>query len=119
MHGKSIAHKTSSDNIILVNPFLGVCTQTKNDYVSPDLEKRPDLVTVHNGTNDFKSVSWPEEIPNEIISLVLSVKEKRYQIAVSGIVSQGYRFYKEAEDVHDYLKVQCKDHNTTPLARKI
>ena len=37
VNGKSIAHKTSSDNIILVKPFLGACIKAINHYVSPDL----------------------------------------------------------------------------------
>ena len=36
-------------------------------YVSPELEKQPDLVTVHTGPNNLKSVNSPEEITNEII----------------------------------------------------
>ena len=34
-----------------------------------------DLVILYTGINDLKSVSSPEEIANEIISLALSVKE--------------------------------------------
>ena len=75
MHGKSIANKTNSDNIILVKPFPGDCTKAMKHYVSPDLEKNPDLIILHTGTNDLKSVSSLEEIANEIISLALSVKE--------------------------------------------
>ena len=67
LHGKSITNKSSSDNIILVKPFPGARTKAMKHYVSPDLENKPDLVTVHTGTNDLKSVSSPEEIVNEII----------------------------------------------------
>ena len=38
--GKSIADKTSSDNIILVKPFLGARTKAMKHYVSSDLEKK-------------------------------------------------------------------------------
>ena len=74
LHGKSIANKTNSDNIILMKPFLRARTKAMKHYVSPDLEKNPDLVVLHTGTNDLKSVSSPEEITNDIISLTLSVK---------------------------------------------
>ena len=84
LHGKSIANKTSRDNIILVKPFPGTRTKTMKHYVNPDLEKKPDLVILHTGTNDLTSVRSPEEIANEITSLALSVKEKGHQIAVSG-----------------------------------
>ena len=61
LHGKSIANKTSRGNIILVKPFLGACTKAMKHYVSPDLEKEPDLVILHTGSNDLKSVIPPEK----------------------------------------------------------
>ena len=96
LHGKSIANKTSRDNIILVKPFPGARVKDMKDYVSPDLEKKPELVILHTGTNDLKSDSSSEEIANEITSLALSVKEKGYQIAVSGILPRGDRFSQKA-----------------------
>ena len=80
-------------------------------YVSPDLERKQDLVILNTGTNDLKSDSSPEEIANEITSLALSVKEKGQQIAVSGILPLGDRFSKKAKDVIDCLEIKCKDHN--------
>lgn len=69
MHGTSITSKTSSDNIVLVKPFPGACTNTVKHFLSPEIEKKGDLVTVHTGTNDRKSVNSLEGIANEIISL--------------------------------------------------
>ena len=60
LRGKSIAYKTSRDNIILVKPFLGARTKAMKHYVSPGLEKKTDLGILHTGTNDLKSVSSPE-----------------------------------------------------------
>ena len=73
MYGKSIANKTSRDNIILVKPFPRAHNKAMEHYVSPDLENKSDLVILHTGTNDLKSDSSPEEIANEITSLALSV----------------------------------------------
>ena len=49
-------------------------------------KKKPDLVILHPDTNDLNTVSSPEEIAHEIISLALSVKENVHQIAVLGIL---------------------------------
>ena len=106
MHGKSIANVTSCDNIILVKPFPEARTKVMKHYVSPDLEKKPELGILHTGTNDLKSVSSTEEIANENISLALSVKEKCHQIAVSGILPREYRFSKKAKDVNECLKIK-------------
>ena len=118
MQGKSIATKTSRDNIILVKPFLGARTKAMKHYVSPDLEKKPDLVILHTSTNDLKSVSSPEEIANDITSLALSVKEKGHQIEVSGVLPRGDRFSRKAKDVNDCLDIKCKDHNTDFISHK-
>ena len=64
LHKKPIANKTNSDNIILVKAFPGARTKAMRHYVGPDLEKIPDLVILHTGTNDLKSFSSPEEIAN-------------------------------------------------------
>ena len=55
-------------------PSLGLC--------KPQTQKKTDLVILHTGTNDLKSVSSSEEITNEIVSLGVSVKENGQQIAV-------------------------------------
>ena len=103
-HGKSIANKSSSDNIILVKPFARARTKAMKHYVSPDLEKKADLVILHTGTNDLQSVSSPEEIAYEIILLALSMKENGQQISVSGNIPQGDRFSKKAQAVNKCLK---------------
>ena len=118
LHGKSIANKTSRDNIILVKPFPGARTKAMKHYVSPDLEKKPDLVILHTGANELKSVSSPEEIANEITSLALSVKEKGHQIVVSGILPQGDRFSKKANDVNECLEIKCKGHSIGFISHK-
>ena len=66
--------------------FPGARTKAMIYYVSSYVEKKLHLVT---GTSDLKSVNSPEEIANETISLVLFVKEKAHQIAVSLIVPRG------------------------------
>ena len=95
LHGKSITNKTSRNNIILVNPFLGAHTKAMKYYVYPDFEKTPDLVIVYAGSDDLKSVNSPEEIANEGISFSFSMKEKGQQIAFSGIFPKGDRFFKK------------------------
>lgn len=76
MHGKSVASKSNSNNIILVKPFPGARTKSMKHYVSPDLENKPDLVTVQTGNNDLKSVRSSEEIISESISVSLFVKKQ-------------------------------------------
>ena len=83
--------------------FPGARTKAMIYYVSSYVEKKLHLVT---GTSDLKSVNSPEEIANETISLVLFVKEKAHQIAVSLIVPRGDRFTKTAKNVNDCLEVE-------------
>ena len=69
-----------------MKPFPGVRTKAMKHYVGPD------LVILHTAIKDLKSISSPEEITNEIISVALSVKGNGQQIAVPGIIPQGDRF---------------------------
>ena len=118
LHGKSIANKTSRDNIILVKPFPRTHTKAMKHYVSPDLEKKPDQVVLHTGINDPKSVSSAEETANEITLLALSVKEKGHQNAVSGILPHGDRFSKKAKDVNECLEIKCKGRSIDFISHK-
>ena len=43
--------------MVLVKPFPGTCTNTVKHFLSPEIEKKGNLVTVHTGTNDRKSVN--------------------------------------------------------------
>ena len=95
LHGKYIANKTSCDNIILVEPFSGTRTKAMKHNESPDLEKKPDLVILHTGTSDLKSVSSPEDISNKIISLALSVKEKGHRLLFRGFFPEDIGFLKK------------------------
>ena len=61
---KFIANKTTKDKIIIVKPFSGGRTKTIKHNLSPDLEKNSDLVIIHTGTKDLKSVSRPKDIAN-------------------------------------------------------
>ena len=85
LHGKSIANKTNIDNVILVKPFSEARTKAMKHYVSPNLEKKIDLVILHTSTNDLKSVSLPEEITNEIISLALYAKKMASRLQFRGL----------------------------------
>ena len=98
--------------------FPGVRTKAMKHYVSPYLEKKPDLVILHTATSNLKSVSSPEEIANEIISLALSMKEKGHQIAVSGILLLGDIFSKKAKHVNEALEIKCKGHNVDFISHK-
>ena len=71
LHRKSITNKTNRDNIILVKLFPGAHTKAMKPCLR---KKKTDLVILHTDTNDLNTVSSPEEIANEIISLALSVK---------------------------------------------
>ena len=93
--------------------FPGARTKAMKHYVS-----KPDLGILHTGNNALKSVSSPEAIANEIISLALSVKENGQQIAVSGIIPRQDRFSKKAKSVNECLEVQCKDHSVDFISHK-
>ena len=95
-----------------------LCKRKNSVRVSPDLEKKLDLVVLHTGTNDLKSVSSPEGIANEITSLALSVKEKGHQIGVLGILPRGNRFSKKAKDGSECLEIKCKGHNIDFISHK-
>ena len=83
LHGKSIANKTNSDNIIQAKPFLGARTKAMKHYVSPDLEKNPDLVILNPLSANF--TKWLNTLKQFVDTNCLSVFDHFVKLAIKGL----------------------------------
>ena len=67
---------------IYVKSFSGATIADMHDY------SKPDMISLHSGTNDLKSTKSPEEIANDIIKLALDTKTDVNEVVASGIISR-------------------------------
>ena len=73
---------------ISVKTFPGATTSDMNHYIKPTLDRNPELLVLHVGTNDVQRKE-PQEIANEVKSLCRSiVRNGMTRIALSEIVQR-------------------------------
>ena len=69
--------KLSDDkNKVVAKHFSGAKTKDMESYIIPTLERNPETIIIHSGTNDLKSDSSPEEIARDVIKLTTSCKTR-------------------------------------------
>ena len=72
----------------MVKTFPGTSVADMKHYVKPTLEKNPELIILHVGTNDIPQKE-PEEIVKEIESLCTGIKANSLaKVAISEIIQR-------------------------------
>lgn len=64
--------------------FSGVETKDMKSNTISAVEKMPDNIALHTGTNNLKK-NTPEEIAMEILELVVTCKTDKNNVLISGI----------------------------------
>ena len=68
-----------------MNSFPGAMVKCMQDYVRPPLRENPHHLIIHVGTNDISTNKKPEQIPESVVELALSVKCNSFDVTLSGI----------------------------------
>ena len=78
----------STDRKIIVKTFPGAAVKDMNHYLKPTLEKNPEMIVLHVGTNDIPKKN-PSDIVNEIESLgKIIVQNGSTKVAISEIIQR-------------------------------
>ena len=96
-----------------IKSFSGATTECMNDYVTPSLKSKPDIVLLHCGTNDLRSDLSPETIAKNIINLALRLKTSCEDVIVSGLLARNDQFNNTGIEVNKFLVKRCLETNTT------
>ena len=59
-----------------------------HEYAIPSMRHNPNLIAIHVGTNDLRSINSPNDIAQEIIELGMKIKSDENDIMISGIVAR-------------------------------
>lgn len=80
--------KLSKNPRTVVKSFSGAKVADMYHYVQPSLEKNPDEIIMHIGTNDIKLDTIPQSLADSIVDLCDSVERQApgTSISISGIV---------------------------------
>ena len=101
------------DDFIVVKSFPGATSEDMSHYIEPSLEKRPQTVVIHTGTNDLKGVETANVIAKRIIKLATRCTDRGSQALVSGLINRGDqpKLNGKLEYVNELLKASCESRN--------
>ena len=103
-------HKMSRNSRVKVSSFPGCTTEDMHDFIKPILQKHPDEITPHVGTNSLRSCDIPSACAEEIIDLATMVRrESPAKIALSSLVcrSDDEAWACKIAEVNTILKDCC------------
>ena len=73
---------------VVVKPFPGAKTRDMRSHVVPTIDKSPDQICLHVGTNDLKS-SAPNDVADAIIDLAREVENaSESEIVISELTAR-------------------------------
>ena len=72
----------------VVKTFSGATVEDMQSYAVPTLNKCPDGIIIHCGTNNLRN-DQPEEIANKIINVAVKAKKSVQRVAISSILPRG------------------------------
>ena len=83
-----------------------------HSYAIPTIEKKPNLIILHAGTNDLPSRRGDEEksevqIADEIIKLANEIKENSIEVIISSLVARGDGYEEKRKKVNFVLADLC------------
>ena len=95
--GKADGHR------VVVKLFPGATTEDMRHYIKPTLDKSPDQILLHVGTNDLKNLQ-PNEVADKVADLARAVDKTSTTIAVSELTTRGDSLENSVKAVNKRLK---------------
>ena len=81
-------------------------------YAQPSIERKPNLILLHSGTNDLSlKIDGKEktevQIAEEIIDLAKSISDNGIEVIISGLITRGDRYESKRKKVNFVLQDLC------------
>ena len=94
---------------IFVKNFNGATTRNMYSYAQPSIERKPNLILLHSGTNDLSlKIDGKEktevQIAEEIINLAKSISDNGIEVIISGLITRGDRYESKRKKVNFVLQ---------------
>ena len=101
----------STNERVVSKSFSGATFKNLKHYIVPTLEKKPDELILHIGTNDLKD-SAPKEIVRDIMALKEFVSSQT-KVTISELVlrTNDKKLNDKVKNVNELLKKSCNNNN--------
>ena len=110
--GWELKERCSSNENIHVRSFSGATTKDMNSYIQPTIDRSPDCILLHVGTNDLANKTKTEvEIAKEIVDLALLIRNKGITVVVSGLVPRYDYLEPKRVKVNYVIRDLCAENN--------
>ena len=111
-----LKEKCDSSDKVYVKCFNGATIKDMKSYIQPTIERKPNLIVLHTGTNDLSLKLNNEQkselqIANEIFELAKSIKENGIEVVISGLLPRGDRLETNRKRVNLILADLCTENN--------
>ena len=83
--------------------FSGADTEDMSNIIKPLINKKPDEIIIHCGTNGLCSIKTPEEIVDNILKLRLVIVSYGIRCTASNIVKRGDSYQDKTAEVNRLL----------------
>ena len=96
---------------IFVKPFSGSTVKDMNSYCQPVIDRAPDQILLHVGTNDLSNKQKSDvNIAQDIIDLAKRIKSHHINVVVSGLVPRYDGYEPKRVRVNYILRDLCSEH---------
>ena len=83
-------------------------------YIEPSIDRKPDTIILHCGTNDLRLKDKREvEISKEIIDIAKQIQSNKIDIIVSGLIARGDELEHKREKTNYILRDMCYEESIT------
>ena len=103
-------NKSIKNVFTTVKSFPGATVNCMKDYLKPTLQKKPDIIIIHAGTNDLK-IKPVEEIANNLIELASDSSENDNMVVISSVLPRNDNQGSKVKDINRILKQKCTEKN--------
>ena len=93
----------SREKYVKVYSFSEADTEDMSDFIKPLINKKPNEIIIHCGTNDLCGIKIPEEIVDNILKLRLVIVSYGIRCTVSNIVKREDGYQDKAAEVNRLL----------------
>ena len=95
--------------IVKVHVFPGADTTDMESYLVPLINKEPDHMILHVGTNNL-AVNNAKDVADKITNLAAVVRQKGITCSVSEIITRNDELWRKVKDVHRILRESLPEH---------
>ena len=116
IHAWELKKKIGENNNIHVKCFNGANIKDMHSYAKPTIERKPNLIILHIGTNDLaqrrnEAEKSAVQIAHEIIELANEMRVNDTEVVISGLVPRGDDFETKRKRVNLILADLCSEND--------